>query len=134
MALKFDNGYMMVLFVKDYDRQRSFYRDVIGLEYVHGQEGVDAYFQLGPDGLLLISQDTADDLLSPVDVDHDPDRGARSVFVTDVGDVDAAYAELRARGVEFIREPEDRHWGLRCAHFKDPEGNVWEIHAHIEKQ
>jgi lactoylglutathione lyase len=134
MALKFGNGYMTVLFVKDYAGMRDFYRDVIGLEHVHGEEGVDSFFQLGPDGLMMISQDTADNLLNPVDVDHDPARGARSIFVTDVGDVDAAYQELRDRGVEFIREPEDRHWGLRTAHFKDPEGNVWEIHARIKEQ
>ena len=127
MALKFGNGYMLVLFVKDYAGMRDFYRDVIGLDCVHATEGVDAFFQLGPDGLMVISQNTADDLLSPADVDHDPARGARSVFVTDVGDVDAAYAELRGRGVEFIRAPEDRHGGMRCAHFKDPDGNVWEI-------
>jgi lactoylglutathione lyase len=132
MAVKFD-GYLNVLFVSDYDRARAFYRDVIGLEYVHGTEGVDAYFQIGPDGLLLISQDTADDLLSPVDVDHEPARGARLVIATGVEDVDATYAELRTKGVEFIREPEDRHWGLRCAHFKDPEGNVWEIHAPVKE-
>ena len=133
MAVKYD-GYLNVLFVSDYARSVGFYRDVVGLEYVHGTDGVDAYFQLGPDGLLLISQETADGLLSPVDVDHEPARGARFVIATDVGDVDAAYAELRSKGVEFVREPEDRPWGLRCAHFRDPDGNVWEIHAEVKAE
>jgi len=56
-------------------------------------------------------------------------RGANSVIVTSVDDVDALYDELRAKGVEFIRAPEDRWWGKRCAHFKDPDGHVWEIHT-----
>jgi len=30
--------------------------------------------------------------------------------------------------------PEDRHWGLRCAHFKDPDGNVCEIYAPVRKE
>jgi uncharacterized glyoxalase superfamily protein PhnB len=51
------------------------------------------------------------------------------VIVTSVDDVDALYHELRAKGVEFIRAPEDRWWGKRCAHFKDPDGHVWEIHT-----
>lgn len=50
-----------------------------------------------------------------------------------VEDVDTAYEDLRVKGVEFIRAPEDRPWGLRCAHFKDPEGNVWEIHTPTKK-
>jgi lactoylglutathione lyase len=132
MPVKYD-GYLMVLFTKDFARARDFYQNVMGLEYKHGEDGVDAYFELGPDGFLLISHDTADNLLSPADVDHDPARGARSVIVAPVEDVDAAYEELRVKGVEFIRAPEDRPWGLRCAHFKDPEGNVWEIHTPIKK-
>ena len=129
MAIKFD-GYMNVLFVSDLGRARDFYRDVMGLEYVHGEDGVDAYFKIGSDGLMLISQDIADGLISQ-DVDHEPARGARLVMATDVGDVDAAYEELKGEGVEFIRAPEDRPWGLRCAHLKDPDGNVWEIHAPV---
>ena len=128
MAIKFD-GYLNVLFVADYKRARDFYENVMGLQFVQGTDGVDAYFKIGPAGLLLIAHETADDLLSPQDVDHQAARGGRFVMATDVNDVDAAYAELLAKGAEFIRPPEDRHWGLRCAHFKDPDGNVWEIHA-----
>jgi lactoylglutathione lyase len=130
MAIKFD-GYLMVLFARDFARMRDFYENAMGIRYVHGEDGVDAYFELGSDGFMLLDQATADDLLSPSDTDYSPARGARSVLATTVEDVDAAYEELRARGVEFIRPPEDRHWGLRCAHFKDPEGNVWEIHSAV---
>ena len=132
MPVEYD-GYLMVLFTKDLGRARDFYQNVMGLEYKQGEDGVDAYFELGSDGFLLISHDTADGLLSPADVDHEPARGARSVIVAPVEDVDAAYEELLAKGVEFIRVPEDRPWGLRCAHFKDPEGNVWELHTAIKK-
>jgi len=130
MAIKYD-GYLNVLFVADYGRARDFYQNVMGLEYVHGEDGVDAYFKIGSDGLMLIARDTADALLSPGDVDHEAARGGRFVMATDVEDVDAAYEELRAGGAEFLRAPEDRHWGLRCAHFKDPDGNVWEIHSPV---
>ena len=128
MAIKYD-GYLNVLFVADYKRARDFYENVMGLEFVQGTDGVDAYFKVGSAGLMLIAHETADDLLSPQDVDHQTARGGRFVMATDVDDVDAAYAELLAKGTEFIRAPQDRHWGLRCAHFKDPDGNVWEIHA-----
>lgn len=129
MPIKYD-GYLTVLFVADLDRSRDFYQNVLGMEFGHGDDE-GAYFSLGPDGLMLISHDTADDLLSQADVDHGLSRGGRSVLATTVEDVDAAYEELRAKGVEFIRAPEDREWGLRCAHFKDPDGNVWEIHTPV---
>jgi lactoylglutathione lyase len=128
MTIKYD-GYLNVLFVADYRRARDFYENVMGLECVHGTDGVDAYFKIGSDGLLLISNATAGDLLSPDDVDREPARGARFVMATEVPDVDAAYAELRNRGAQFLRVPADRPWGLRCAHFTDPDGNVWEIHT-----
>jgi lactoylglutathione lyase len=131
MAIKYD-GYLNVLFVADLARARDFYQNVMGLEFAFSSgEGVDAYFKIGADGLMLIAHEIADDLISAADVDHAAARGARFVMATDVGDVDAAYQELRAKGVEFLRAPEDRPWGLRCAHFKDPDGNVWEIHAPV---
>ena len=46
---------------------------------------------------------------------------AGTVFlVTD--DCQAAYEELRGRGVEFSEEPEERPYGIDCA-FRDPSGN-----------
>lgn len=126
MALTFE-GYLAVLFVRDLDRARDFYENVIGMEFEHGDDN-SAAFKLGPDMLLLLNHAGADDLLSPQDVDHEVARAARSVLVAPVEDVDAAYEELRSKGVEFIRTPEDRWWGMRCAHFKDLDGNVWEIH------
>jgi lactoylglutathione lyase len=127
MPLKSD-GYMTLLIVKDLQRSRDFYESVLGLEFEHGDDN-SASFILGPDALLLLDSGGADDLLGPADVEHDGRRGARSVIVTSVDDVDALYDELRAKGVEFIRTPEDRWWGKRCAHFKDPDGHVWEIHT-----
>jgi uncharacterized glyoxalase superfamily protein PhnB len=56
------------------------------------------------------------------------------LFVRDPERARAFYQELSAKGVEFIRPPEDRSWGLRCAHFKDPDGHVWEIHTPLSEQ
>jgi len=45
----------------------------------------------------------------------------------DVSDVDAAYDELRQRGVIFEDPPANRPWGARMAAFRDPEGFALEI-------
>ena len=46
---------------------------------------------------------------------------AGTVFLT-TDDVDATYAELTRRGVEFVEKPNDEPWG-RDSSFRDPSGN-----------
>ena len=43
-------------------------------------------------------------------------------FVVD--DVDETYHTLSAKGVEFVKTPEDAVWGSRFAIFTDPDGNT----------
>ncbi len=42
-----------------------------------------------------------------------------------VGDLDAAHAELAARGVRFTQAPTRQPWGGYMALFTDPDGNVF---------
>jgi catechol 2,3-dioxygenase-like lactoylglutathione lyase family enzyme len=44
-----------------------------------------------------------------------------------VGDVNATYQALAARGVEFVVPPTEYQKGLPVAFFKDPDGNLFEI-------
>ena len=44
-----------------------------------------------------------------------------------VDDVDKAYRDLKAKGVNFITEPKDKHWGARSAVLVDPDGNKFTI-------
>jgi predicted enzyme related to lactoylglutathione lyase len=46
---------------------------------------------------------------------------AGTIFLT-TDDCRAAYEELRARGVEFVEEPEERPYGIDSS-FRDPSGN-----------
>ena len=46
---------------------------------------------------------------------------AGTVFLT-TDDCQAAYEELKARGVEFTETPEERPYGIDCG-FRDPSGN-----------
>ena len=58
--------------------------------------------------------------------------GPRVLLAAGVEDVDAAYEQLLAKGVTFLRPPTNQPWGLRTAHFADPEGKLWEINQSIE--
>jgi uncharacterized glyoxalase superfamily protein PhnB len=51
----------------------------------------------------------------------------RGYIAVSVVDVDGTYEELKTKGVTFVQPPTDKWWGLRMAHFTDPEGNLWEI-------
>jgi len=50
---------------------------------------------------------------------------AGAVFLT-TDDCRASYEELRARGVEFTEEPEERPYGIDCG-FRDPSGNAFRL-------
>lgn len=117
---------VVVLFVTDLKRARTFYQDTLGLVMTF-EDQHSAYFELKGASLLLLSIAGAQDLLSREAVPVQRPADARSQHVAFVEDVDAVYEELVAKGVEFIREPIDREWGMRTAHFKDPDGNIWEI-------
>lgn len=124
----------VVLFVQDLAACTAFYRDTFKLQY-QGSDANSANFLL-QEGLylILLSPAGAADLLGKQVHELKIEGGSRGLLAASVTDVDAAYDELKAKGVTFVRPPTDQPWGLRTAHFVDPEGNLWEINHSIEAQ
>src|SRR5579862_2883867 len=119
MALKSIN--VAVLFVSDLGRSKTFYRDVLGMPVkFDGDDSV--VFDFDTFMLILGDRESAKDLLTEDVVGNMRGGTAPCQLVSFVEDVDVEYARLKAQGVEFIREPVDREWGLRTAHFRDPDG------------
>jgi len=87
---------------------------------------------MGEDMFLLVTVESATDMLPGEELGTP--RGQRAVgqFNIFVENVDEAFEGLKAKGVDFIVEPMDRYWGRRTAHFKDPDGAIWEISQSIE--
>ena len=119
-----------VLFVRDLARCTTFYRDTFKLPYV-GSDANSSTFQVQERYVILLSISGAADLLAANPNEIKLDGAPRVVLAGGVEDIDAAYAALKAEGVTFIRPPTDQPWGLRTAHFADPEGNLWEINQPI---
>jgi catechol 2,3-dioxygenase-like lactoylglutathione lyase family enzyme len=117
--------FAITLVVEDLDAAREFYGRAFGIPE-HYFSGDSAVFEVG--GLLinLLRVDKGPELLDPVPV-APPDSGVRMQVTVIVDDVDVVAAELGRRGVELLRGPEDRPWGVRTASFRDPAGHVWEI-------
>lgn len=120
-----------VLFVEDVGRARDFYVDALGLSLGFEDETSAGVF-LGDEPLLLVCVPSASDMLAGEDVGTPHDQRPVGLFNIFVENVDEAFEELRSRGVSFIVDPIDREWGRRTAHFKDPDGFIWEISQSID--
>jgi catechol 2,3-dioxygenase-like lactoylglutathione lyase family enzyme len=102
---------------EDLEKERAFYRDVLGLQEVRERDGY-VWFRLG-DGTLEVAQRSQD---------RPELRRPGSAVGYRVEDVDAARAELIARGAEPLTEIQGGpKAGARWCYFRDPEGNAFQI-------
>jgi catechol 2,3-dioxygenase-like lactoylglutathione lyase family enzyme len=115
----------ITLFVEDLERSKLFYQDVFGLSVFFEDEN-SAVFRFENTLINLLKISAARDLIEP-GVVASPEAGSRFQFTIPVDDVDAACAELAARGVELLNGPMNRPWGIRTASFTDPGGHIWEF-------
>lgn len=104
-------GYVTVG-VSDLDRAIAFYRDALGFELLYSApEFHYASFRVGA-------------LRFSIAVSPDSNfTGRHSGIGFVVPDVDAAHAELAAKGVIFTMAPSKQPWGGYMAMFTDPDGN-----------
>lgn len=105
----------ITLWAVNFDEMVAFYRDQLEIPVEFGDEN---FIQFATQGtkLYIHRLGTA------------PQLREHSVEIHfDVPNVDAAYAELVRRGVEFEDPPANRPWGARMAAFRDPEGFAVEI-------
>ena len=121
----------IVLFVQDLATCTAFYRDTFKLQFQSSDASGATYLLQEGLYLILLSPEGSADLLPAKAHELTVAGGPRGLLAAGVADVDAAYEELKAKGVTFVRPPTDQHWGLRTAHFADPEGNLWEINQPI---
>lgn len=117
--------------VDDVQACYAFYRDVLGLKpKFDATDSVYAEFDAGDGASLGVYEHKR--MQEAVGKRHDDtvkspaERVVLTFFVTSV---DETITALRQRGVKIEREPQDRpDWMLRVAHFRDPAGNLLEVH------
>ena len=116
------------LFVHDFEKCLSFYRDALGLEVIR-LEPTFVAFKMDDHELHLLQIADGANVLG-VDLsafESQTGKLDRVLLCSQVDNVDAVYQTLMANGVEFTKAPVDQPWGIRAAYFHDPEGNIWEI-------
>ena len=116
---------VITLFVEDLDRSKALYERVFGLPVVYEDED-SAVFRFENIDINLLTLWAAHELIDPGTV-ASREAGSRLQFTIAVDDVDAACAELAARGISLLNGPMNRPWGIRTASFTDPGGHIWEI-------
>ena len=113
----------------------AFYRDALGFEVRNdvAYEGM-RWITVGP-----ADQPSTSIVLEPPAADPgvtDDEReviaammakGTYAGIVLAAGDLDAAFARLRASGAEVVQEPVDQAYGVRDCAFRDPAGNLIRI-------
>ncbi len=119
------------LLVDKYQECYFFYKNVVGFTSVWGDEtSFYADFEAGDITLALFDRR---EMSQAIGTENLPIESAPSMdkvsLILNVDSVDEMYARFREKGVIFITEPTDREeWGIRVAHFRDPDGTLIEIY------
>ncbi len=122
--------YSVRLLVGDFDACFRFYRDVIGLEPVWGEEGGRYADFKADDGALLalFKRELMAAAVGTQDLPSSIPSQDRAAVVLQVNDLDKTVSRLRAKGAVFITAPADYPaWTIRAAHLRDPDGNLIEL-------
>jgi methylmalonyl-CoA/ethylmalonyl-CoA epimerase len=106
----------IAMVVKDVDRAIAFYRDTLGMKFIFQAPPKLAFFDCGGIRLMLTVPEEKE-------FDH-----PGSILYFKVDDIDAVYADLTAKGVDFrdaphliVKMPDHELW---MAFFRDGEGNT----------
>jgi catechol 2,3-dioxygenase-like lactoylglutathione lyase family enzyme len=105
----------------------AFVADVLGLESAYEEDGFALFTFANGDTFEVTGPASPVYRDPPLDA-HPDGRGPAPMAAFQVDDVDAARAELEAKGVEFIGPVHsDPFSGNRWSHFRAPDGYVYEL-------
>lgn len=118
------------LLVNDYEACFRFYSDVLGLSVLWGDESSRyAEFDVESGTRLAINQrEVMAEALETDTADPELPHQDRLAVIFEVEDVDGTAERLVNDGARQVMEPRDwTAWGIRAAHFRDPDGYLLEI-------
>ncbi len=116
--------------VADVERSIRFYVGKLGFRLLHRASGFADFAGAG----ITLAVWEADHVRQHTGLPTaSPSPGVHQVMIAvhlpAPADVDAAHAELTAKGVAFETAPADYPWNARCCYFAGPDGELWELYA-----
>ncbi len=124
------------IYVRDQEQAKAFYTGKLGFEVrtdvtmgdfrwltVGPRNQPDLEIVLMKPGGSMFDEETAKKIFELMD------RGAMGAGVFETEDCRKTYDELKAKGVEFLSEPEQRPYGVEAT-FKDNSGNWFSLTQH----
>ncbi|WP_096199578.1 VOC family protein [Bacillus sp. FJAT-45350] len=119
------------LLVDNYKKCFLFYRDVLGFELSWGNENSNyADFKFNGCTLGIFERKQ---MVEAIGAEYSTkiDKGDKTALIFKVNSVEDKYQELKGK-VNFITKPtEQKEWGIKVAHFRDPAGSLIEIYENI---
>ncbi len=117
------------LLVSNFKACFLFYRDIMGFHATFGSENdVYADFNTGEVTLALFNRSEMSKAVGTTRLPADVQAQDKMCLIFSVDDVDAKCRQLKKHAIPLITEPTDKPgWGIRVAHFRDPDGNLIEI-------
>jgi catechol 2,3-dioxygenase-like lactoylglutathione lyase family enzyme len=116
-----------------------FYRDIIGLTVIWGNEADDyASFSEGDQkepNLALFRRQSMAEALGIGQLPSETPSQDRSMLIISVMNVDDVVKRFQSQGVQFVLGPQNfPDWGMRSAYLRDPEGNLIELCGELPKE
>jgi len=119
--------HLITLGVKEMDRSRTFYTDILGWTPSTASNAGVAFFKAGGVVLSLFPRNAlAED--ASIESEGSGFSGMSLAYNTrSEHEVDEIIGDLRSKGVTILKIPQKAFWGGYHAYFADPDGNPWEV-------
>ena len=119
--------HIVTLGVRDLETSRKFYTETLGWKAASPSSEAIVFIQAGGVVLALFPHD-----LLAEDAVVNPQGSGFSGFTLahnahSESQVDEIIADLRAKGVTILKEPQKVSWGGYSSYFADPDGYAWEV-------